>query len=240
MEPGISSSENVPVITSVNQCFYKDVPFIKTKFGTHLASEEENLTNPSWILHDNVGYLFPKKGNIKLETKSVEGSWYRYATYLQDKKIYSRIFNLWLDHGKNPTNETYCYILVPNASTERLEQIEKQKPFRIHNTDVLQEVVTANEKMAGIVFYKPCKSNTFGGVEVNTPCLVMLKKAKGGTYLSVSDPTQKLVNIQLKISGNYQGENFRIENGQTVINLSLPQGGEAGKTVMMYLKKYEL
>ncbi len=98
------------------------------------------------------------------------------------------------------------------------------------------EVISDNGTL-GAVLYKPGKSNLFGGIEANAPSLLMLKKEKVGMRLSVSDPTQKLTEIQLKIKGNYQADHSKIIKGQTILNISLPQKGEAGKTVSVLMKK---
>lgn len=235
---GINASENVPVTTSVNQCYYRGDAIIKTDQGNYLSGEAAKISNVKWILHDKVGYFFPEKANLGLETKTVEGTWYNVSTqYPENEKIKSRIFNLWIDHGINPINESYSYVLIPKSSTAMMEEVEKNNPFRINNTPIMQEVITDDGTLAGIVFYKQGRSDVFGGILVNTPCIIMLKKEKGGINLSVSDPTQRLDKIRLEITGAYQSEHSELKNGQTVVDIPLPKGGDAGKTVSVFFKK---
>jgi hypothetical protein len=67
----------------------------------------------------------------------------------------------------------------------------------------------------------------------------MIKREKNGLAVSVSDPTQKLNQIQLTLKGNYQTSNPSVtvssSQGNSTLKVSLPKGDEAGKTVSMEL-----
>ena len=234
---GISSSEGIPVATSVNQSFLKGNVTIKTSDGEKLAGEAEELKNPGWIIHDNIGYIFPSGGNLKLETREVSGSWNWVASRYPEEIIKAGIFKLWFDHGTNPKAETYQYILVPNASKQIMDELESDKPFNIRNEKEIQEVISADGEIAGIVFYQPVKSGVFGGIEVDKPCLVIVKSQTDGLQISVADPTQLLSEIELTISGSFSGENVAKQNDKTVISVKLPKGEEAGKSVVFQLNK---
>ncbi|VAW25173.1 Chondroitinase AC precursor [hydrothermal vent metagenome] len=234
---GISSSAGLPVTTSVNQSYLKGEPIIKTAAGEITSGGSGDLASTKWILHDNIGYFFPNGGNLKMETKEVEGSWSRVTSRYPDKKINARIFKLWLEHGVSPAGKSYAYILVPNATKNQLEDMEADNPFRIVNKKNLQVVASSDGLLAGITFFKPGKSDVFGGIEVNRPCLVMLKKGNDGVEVSIADPTQLLTDIQLSIHGEFQHGDALVKNGETKINIALPQNGEAGKSVTVFLKK---
>ncbi|NOR76102.1 MAG: hypothetical protein GQ525_13220 [Draconibacterium sp.] len=235
---GINASEGLQVTTSLNQSYLLGDVTIKTPNLEKIANREEVLNNPNWILHDNIGYFFPKGGNLVLETKEVEGAWNRVTVRLSDELIRNNIFKLWFTHGIDPVDESYNYILVPNATKSVLIEMEKQPTFEIINEDDRQEVVSSDGFKAGIIFYKSGKSVAFGGVEVDKPCLVMLKKHNDKLQVSVSDPTQKQSEIGLVIVGEYSGEYTTIENGKTKLDIMLPQGEEAGKTLSISLNKY--
>ncbi|MCF6332386.1 MAG: polysaccharide lyase 8 family protein [Draconibacterium sp.] len=229
---GISLSQGLLVTTSINQSFLKGDVEQKTnnnKSGKSLVFD--------WILHDNIGYVFPVKAQVNVETGAVEGAWNKVTLRYSDKKLTSNIFKLWFDHGVNPKDETYNYILVPNATKTILEEMEKQLPFEIVNRKNRQEVVSTNGLIAGIIFYEPGKSDVFGGIEVDQPCLVMLKKHDNGLQVSVADPTQKLSEINLILNDEYFGEFATSKNKKTEIKIALQKGGESGKTVTLELTK---
>jgi chondroitin AC lyase len=233
----ISSAENLPISTSINQSFLKGDVIIKTLDGEKSAGEAENLKNPDWIIHDNIGYIFPLGGNLKLETREVNGSWNWVATRYPEEIVRADIFKLWFEHGINPKSESYQYILVPNASKQKMKEMELNKPFKIRNEKDIQEVISAYGKIAGVVFYQPGKSGVFGGIEVDKPCLVMVKNQTDGLWVSVADPTQGNGEINLTLNESFSGENALVQSGKTKIKVILPKGDEAGKSVNIQLKR---
>lgn len=233
----INSTEGLPVTTSVNQSFFNGEVIFKNSEGEEQAGETEKITNPVWILHHNIGYLFPAGGNLKLETMEVEGSWNWVASRYPEEIAKAGIFKLWLEHGTNPKSESYQYVLVPNADQQIMKTLETQSPFKIQNENDRQEVVSADGEMGGAVFYKPGKSEIFGGMEVDQPCVVMIKKSEVGLSVSVSDPTQLLSEITLVLYEPFSGENVESLNGKSRVKVMLPKGVEAGKSVTLKLLK---
>lgn len=237
---GITCASGVPVATSVNQSFLNGDVMIKTKSEKILPAESSEELSPKWILHDQTGYFVPDGGNLKLETKTVTGSWNLVASKYKDDPIQAGIFKLWFDHGVNPSGKTYAYCLVPKADKTKMQQLEANPSFRIlkNGTDV-QAVVSSDQKWGGIVFYQAGKSELMGGIASDQPCIVMLKKENGRLSVCVSDPTHKLEQIQLTLKGNFQGNSETVKTKQitdgTELLVNLPKGNEAGKTVTIDL-----
>jgi chondroitin AC lyase len=226
----ISSSENLPVTTSINQNFLRGRVFVKSGHSEIIPPESETLHDPAWILNDNVGYFFPDGGTLKLETKTVDGSWQRVVSRYPDKTIKARLFKLWVEHGLNPTGNTYAYILIPHANRSILRDMESQSHFEIQNESSLQMVVKADHSLAGIVFYTAGEVDLFGGIYADQPCLVLLKQEKEGLRAFVSDPTQKLDSIEITLRNH-----TNTQNAKKAVNIDLPRGAEAGKSVMLFL-----
>jgi len=233
----ISSSEGWNVTTSINQSYLRGTVIMHNGKQEVTAEENEILMNPAWILHDNIGYVFPEGGKLHLETGDVEGSWNRVASRYPDNPIHAELFRLWVDHGVNPSDGSYVYILVSGADKATLNQMKNQLPFRIFKSHERQEVIAADGSLGGIVFFVPGKSAFIGGISVDKPCLVMAKENQDGLEVAISDPTQKLSVLNLTINGQYNGGNTQVENGNSVLTVSLPRGGDAGKTIIFSLKK---
>lgn len=237
---GITSSTEIPVTTSVNQSFLKGDVLVKTKTEKSVPAESSEIITPKWILHDQAGYYFPEGGTLKLETKTVTGSWHRVASMYKDESVLSGIFKLWFEHGAKPAGQTYAYCLVPQANKAKMQQMENKPSFRIvKNENNIQAVVSSDQKWYGIIFYQAGKSDLLGGVETDQPCVLMIKKVNEGLSVSISDPTQKLDQIKLTLNGNYHTAD-RLSKGTAVqgsstLAISLPQGAEAGKTVSVVL-----
>lgn len=223
---GINADEDLPVTTSVNQSYLKGE--VETKM------KDENY---KWILQDDIGYFFPVPSKLILKTDEVKGRWTDVTKLLSDEELSAKIFKLYFDHGVNPKNKSYQYFLVPNASKKQLEEIENTQPFTIKNDKNRQEVIKTDDSLAGIVFYKAGKSDVFGGIESNRPCIVMLKQTGNKLAISVADPTQKLNEISLKVKGKFMGQENATLDGETAINVVLPKNEDAGKTVTLKLKR---
>jgi chondroitin AC lyase len=234
---GIKSSEGNPVTTSVNQSFLNGEVIVINSGGEKQAGETEEIENPEWIMHDSTGYFFPDGGKLRLETKNMEGSWNRVASRYPDEILKADIFKLWFEHGINPKNKTYQYVLIPNTTPKEMEKMASNQLFKIRNEKDIQEVVAANGEIAGVVFYQPGKSEAFGGLEVDKPCVLMLKEINDGLQVSVADPTQLLSEINLVFHDSFSGENVEMINGKCRAKVLLPKGVEAGKTVTLKLLK---
>lgn len=237
---GITSSTGIPVTTSVNQSFLKGDVLAKTKTEKSVPAESSETMTPKWILHDQAGYYFPDGGNLKLETKTVTGSWNRVASMYKDEPIQSGIFKLWFEHGTNPSGETYAYSIIPQATKAQMQQLETKPSFRIvKNENNIQAVISSDQQWGGIVFYQAGKSEIFGGIETDQPGVLMVRREKDGLSVSVSDPTQKLDQIQLTLKGNYQTAHPSVkvtrEQNNSMLWIRLPKGDEAGKTVSVVL-----
>ncbi|SFD27856.1 polysaccharide lyase 8 family protein [Algibacter pectinivorans] len=234
---GITTNSDFPVTTTLNQSFLK---------GSVLVSENNSVTRTSrvgvsqeidWVLHDHIGYLFPNKGQVKLSTQILEGSWNNVAKRYRPVILTENIFKLGLAHGKQPKNEKYEYILVPNASKDTMIHLNKNKPFKIVNTQKIQSVESIDGTWAGIAFFKEGVSKVYGGITVNKPCVLMLEHKENALVLSVSDPSHSLNKIKVNLKGYYIFEGSTYSNGQTQLTIHLPQGEQAGKTVFYHLSK---
>ncbi len=232
---GINSNAGLTTTTSVNQSYLQGDVIVKSQSNVYKAESKQDLVNPAWVLHDNIGYYFPKGGSLKLEASEIEGAWHWVAMRYPEEIIIADIFKLWIDHGKSPKDASYNYVLVPNASKTKLEEMESQFPFNITNRKDRQEVTSIDGVFGGVVFYERGKSDVLGGIEVDNPCLVLMKRDGDNLELSVSDPTQQLKELNLLIQGEYKGDSTTIENGKTMVKVVLPDGDNKGKTVTVKL-----
>lgn len=234
---GITAQTPFNVTTAINQVHLKGDVLIDTKDERIKGNRKQDLTNSNWVLHDHLGYLFPSGGNLSLITKPVVGSWYNVAQRYKDEKIKASIFNLYLNHGENPDDAKYEYILVPGATKDKLIEHHRNPKFKTVNTNDYQSVSRINGSLTGIVFYLPTKVPVFGGIAVDSPCVLMVEKLDDGLKVSVSDPTHTLKKLKIAIEGKYKGENCSFENNKTFIEVNLPEEDLAGKTIAFILRK---
>jgi chondroitin AC lyase len=234
---GINANTKFPVTTTINQVFLRRDVVINQDNKIMGSGERNQTLNPDWIVHDSTGYFFPLGGSVKMESRFLEGTWNRVVKRIRPVILTESILRLWFDHGSNPEDENYAYILVPNATNQKMEDLQKSSPFKIVNTKVQQSVETVSGDKAGIIFYAAGNAAIFGGIAVDKPCIILLEKTNNLTKISVSDPSHKLQNISISLEGKYTGEYTTNSNNMTTLNLALPQGENSGSTMTVVLEK---
>ncbi|MFK8061088.1 MAG: polysaccharide lyase family 8 super-sandwich domain-containing protein, partial [Polaribacter sp.] len=230
----INAKTNFPVATTLNQVFLKGDVIVSQKNKINTKFRGNKPVQLDWILHDDIGYLVNNNNKINVQSRFLEGSWNNVAKRYRPVILTETILKIWLDHGKNPNNKSYEYILIPNATSQKMKELHKQKPFEIINTKTQQSVVSSDKKTGGIIFYSAGKSKLLGGISVDKPCVLMFEKRENDIEVSISEPTQNLDEIKVSF------DNYKIDDKSTSkhnISIQLQQGEKAGKTTTFYIKK---
>lgn len=241
---GISSGENLPVVTTLNQCLlHGSVVAMSGNSKSVLQHGEWQLDKVKWVLHDSVGYLFPEPVNINLSNQPATGSWYKinHQSDSPKEEISKDVFMLWLDHGRNPDSAGYQYIVVPSVGEQEMSSTMANRGVVIlSNTAEIQAVKHLDLSLCQIVFYKS------GGIQI-TPSLrigsessgIVMIRTEGDTVkkITVSDPTRKLAKIHLILSARIEknGDHFKAvwDESKKIseLTIDLPQDVYAGKSV---------
>jgi chondroitin AC lyase len=244
---GITSSSDYNVATTLNQCLLKNEVILKTENGQkklEKGAHEESKMN--WVLHDNIGYIFPVPTDVKLSNRSQSGSWrlINHQAWATEEKVEKDVFTLWLDHGKKPHNATYQYIVVPDIKEKEMDAYYNSNAVSIvANSVQLQAVEHKGLGVVQAVFYKS-GSITFGGgmtISADSPCMIMVKKKENQvTSMTVSDPTGKLKKLEISINAQLSGTSTNWQTAwnkvakMTSINFNLPEEGMAGQSVIAH------
>jgi chondroitin AC lyase len=237
---GISASKSNPVITNINQCFssgpvtLENKDTISTLDGTEITS-----SNIKWVHHNRVGYYFPSDGEITVKNMNQTGSWNDINAAESKTRLTYKVFSTWIGHGNMPSGNKYEYVVVPSKSVEQFKiWIGSNSLKMISNTTDIQAFHEINKKVYGIVFYKPGGINLEQGLFIlaDKPCLVLIQEINNGTRfkISISDPTTKLQNINLRISKKLSGPGAVYNEDKTSdISVNLPDGDNAGKSITL-------
>ncbi|MFB9056875.1 polysaccharide lyase family 8 super-sandwich domain-containing protein [Mariniflexile ostreae] len=165
---------------------------------------KEALLKPTWVHHNNKGYLiFPKKNqNLLIKTGEKINIT---ATDLNIEK--SSNYILALDHGIHPTQgdkEGYHYVLVANVSAKEmpkvLEDYEKQNQI-ITKEESYHALFNPEQKLKQVVFYKASRVDFSdkSWVQTNLPALVMMEHLKRTVRLTLVDPLHSLETKSLTV-----------------------------------------
>jgi hyaluronate lyase len=145
---------------------------------------EKLCTGAKWALMDgHCGYAFPCGGSLRVQR------------YVSESAGEQSFILLMLDHGKDPTDADYCYVMYPYADREKMLECTAAPDFKIlSNTKACQAVSEEQTGLCCYVFYEPGEC---GALKVDKPCLVTVSKDK----LMVCDPTQELDSVRLTLNG---------------------------------------
>ncbi|HZH71765.1 MAG TPA: polysaccharide lyase family 8 super-sandwich domain-containing protein [Mariniphaga sp.] len=245
---GISCKQQLPVVTTLNQSLLRsDVILSSDNKDSVIEQGENQYDNVDWILHDGIGYVFPKPTTINLKNEAESGSWWRISkqTSTPKEEVSMDVFKLWIDHGKRPSDATYEYLIVPATSVDKLRQNISKKNVTVLQNDYYIQAVKHNElNMVQAVFYKGGEVNVDGNLKIaaHNPGIIMIKVKDGKVNeITVSDPNRELSKFNLSISKRIErnGEDYMStwneNDGTSQISISLPQDNYAGDSVTIKL-----
>jgi len=242
----IRSTTGKEIITGVNQCNQRGAAIITFNDGKTASENDTSMNSNSvrTVWHDSIGYYFPSPSSTFLSVEKQRGNWHDIADPYSIAMVTGKVFKLWLNHGVDPKNSSYEYLVFPAVSQVQLKEYLMQPEIEIlANNKTIQAVRLKNNSLCQYVFHEPTRINTFSGsdyLETNLPGLVMLERvdAKNMT-ITVADPTQTQKVIRLTVSGLYDSEFSKQDasKNQTVLEIPLPQNDLAGSAKTLNLKR---
>jgi len=204
-------------------------------------SKSFDIRNRMWVYTKGRGYvILPQEqgSKVNLKIREQKGAWDDInGTWRERIKqnpfwemVYdsAAVFTLEIEHGKEPVNAAYAYMIFPGISEKKFIEKNNNLPFKvIANTDSVQ-AVSDNNGNYGVVFIESGQISLSEQlkVSVDKPAIMLIKdKGKGILEAYVSDPNQNqtLVQVIFKISNTSE---LPIEIQRIV---SFPQGIYKGK-----------
>lgn len=188
------------------------------------------------------GYYFPEENTeIQVRRGQTTGSWKDVGTF--EGESTENYLEMWVDHGQNPENASYSYVLLPETSAEETENYaQAPKVTILENSSEVQAVRHETLKITGINFWQE-QGGSVDGITSDKAASVMLQETEQGTVkVSVSDSTMKNKgNIQLtfeeEIADSIQlDENVTCEKTENGAVLTFAMAGTNGAASMAELQ----
>ena len=241
---GIRAARGGTIITTVNQCFLKgDVTAGDGQTTQTLERGTHTLGDARWVHHDGVACILPAGGDVRVSNREQTGSWSLINRSAPATKLTHDVFTLWLVHAPEPQGGArYAYIVAPGLSARQAAAAATAPPVEVlSNTPQLQAVRRRKgPSHVQAAFYEPgvLKAGE-AAIAVDRPCLLLLRETDKGLVLAVADPTQKRRRVQLTLPGAFAGEGCQVDAGrnETRLTLPLPQGPEAGRSVVREIQR---
>jgi len=157
----------------------------------------DDLTDVEWAHltgtndNANIGYYFIDGEDIIVERKAQSGTWYQInqnAGSSADERT-DNYLTMYIDHGANPVNKKYGYVLLPNYSVQETQQFANQPSIEIiEHSDDIHAVKDQLANQIAVNFYKD-GIQTVDAITVNRQAAIMVKENNETLEVAVADPT---------------------------------------------------
>ncbi|MBB6714488.1 polysaccharide lyase 8 family protein [Clostridium gasigenes] len=237
---GITSTKDNGVETIVeNRVINKNLDkiYINGQNVTDNINEETKIEDAKWIYlegnveNSSIGYYFPKGSSINVKKDTRTGAWKDINTTKTSTLKTDTYFTMWNNHGINPKNDTYEYVILPNMSKDEVKAYSSKSDIKvIINNENVQAVKENNKNIVAANFWNNEETVVKRlGLKVNGKASVIMKEIDGVIDISISDPTMKNTgSITVELEEELKeviskDENVKIENinGKTLITVNV-------------------
>jgi hyaluronate lyase len=230
-----TTAENRRIGTSLTNSFVLNGVAI-----TPASGWSSNLpgTTASWCaLGGTGGYYFPAgQTNLQATFLATSGSWSQINSG-DDGTVYTDDYlKLWFNHGLQPNNESYAYVLLPNMSATAVSNYAASPDIVIlTNTPMIQAV---KKPVLGVVAANFWTNGASAAdlISVNNKASVITLENSNSLAVGISDPTQTNTSSITVTFNRAAAGLVSADTGVSVVQLS-PQiilsvnvSGSAGKT----------
>lgn len=142
----------------------------------------------------DIGYYFPGSADIKGLREARSGKWSDINPYVVSTETETTVtrnyLSLALEHGTDPTNDTYAYVILPNQSSQEVSEYAGSPDITIiENSAEVQAVKEQTLNIVAANFWQD-GVHTADIITSDTKASVMTHIDGGTMEVSVSDPTQ--------------------------------------------------
>lgn len=191
---GITSTDNRAIETIIENRRLKVAASSLTVDGVAKPTTypwSETMTGIGWAhLEATGGYVFPGGATIKGLREARTGAWQDINAGGSATPVTRDYATLWFDHGSNPANAGYSYILLPNQNAAQTAAYAAQPHIVI-----LGNTATAHgvrEQVLGLTaanFWEDGE-HSVGLITSDKKSAVLVREAGAQMDVSLSDPTQ--------------------------------------------------
>lgn len=243
---GITSTDARPIETTVeqrkisstgNNAFTVNGSAKSTALGW-----TETMSGTSWahlaghVTGSDIGYYFPTSPTIKAIRETRTGAWSDIDSDGSTADITRNYLRMSFEHGSNPTNTTYQYVLLPGRNATRTGHYAAAPHITVLNNNANVQAVRENTLGITAANFWTDTTYTYGGITSNKKASVLVREDGPFIDVSVSDPTQlNTAGISLQIAldgGNLVSADAGITVTQSTpsIALTINTANSAGKT----------
>ncbi|MGV9350149.1 polysaccharide lyase 8 family protein [Streptomyces spiralis] len=199
---GISASDGFTVETTIDNrnLGAKGAPAL-TVDGTVQPSVQgwtAGFEDARWAhIAGQAGYVFPGGAGLRAVREERTGAWRDINTNGTTAPVTRRYLTLFTDHGTDPTDASYAYVLLPGAGADATARRAADKGWlRILANDREQQGIRVpGLGFTAVNFWAP---GTVGPVTASAPASVLIRENRDGTAtVVVSDPARQAATLEV-------------------------------------------
>ncbi|GEN56492.1 hypothetical protein GCM10012290_01400 [Halolactibacillus alkaliphilus] len=195
------------------------------------------------VAGSDIGYYFPDNMDITFSREERVGRWHdintRQGISSGLEEIKRNYFQIVVDHGVNPTNEGYSYVLLPNKTKQETHEYSENPDIEIlRNDEKVQAVKETSLNIIGANFWTNHKE-AVDRITSHNKASVMIKEIPGDMLeVAVSDPTHLAETITLELDYSVDSIMWMdsrvniIENNSNRIIIEINVKGAMGESVI--------
>lgn len=186
----------------------------------------ETLSGVRWahlagrVAGADIGYYFPDTTTAKALRETRTGAWSDINVGGSTAAIARSYLTLWFDHGSNPTNATYAYVLLPGRTVQEVADFAASPAVVVlENSGGIQAVRQTALGITAANFWNDGRASA-GGITVDKKASVVMQNEGGFIEVAVSDPTQAntgTITVELASAAT---ATVRVDEGVTVTQLA--------------------
>lgn len=193
------------------------------------------LTDATWAhLYGFGGYVFPGGADVHAVREARTGSWNDINVGGTTDPITRNYLTMWFDHGVDPYDDTYAYLLMPGAGVAETEARGNDTAWlAIHNNTWWQHAIVVPSLGVTAMNLWHVPLNPIAGVMVDEPASVLIRESGASATIAVADPKQNVDEITVTwdrpVSGvtNADPSVTVLETGTRLV-IQVTVGGSAG------------
>ena len=156
-----------------------------------------------WVhLAGTGGYVFPRRTDVHLAREARTGRWSdvtQHPSWKDDTPLTRTYLTLWLDHGVDPDDAGYAYVLLPTADAATTRRYADQPGTAIVAQASAVQAVRALDP--GVLAANLWAGDAGASVlRTDAPASVVLREGDDTLDLAVSDPTRQGVRIRVTVA----------------------------------------
>ncbi|MEV6109258.1 polysaccharide lyase 8 family protein [Streptomyces sp. NPDC051940] len=199
---GIASADGYPVETTVdNRALGTSGEPALTVDGRVQPSGQgwrETFSGARWAhVAGQAGYLFPQGIRLGAVREERTGTWRSINTGGPTDPVTRRYLTLYTDHGTDPADAGYAYVMLPGASarTTALRAADAGWLQLLANSAAQQGVRVPRLGLTAVNFWAP---GTVGKLTASAPASVLVREHRDGTAtVVVSDPSRQARSLEV-------------------------------------------